>query len=100
MNLREPAAYMDAIESIGLAESESEDLTRQQAMGEGCWLALREGRGLDTRGFQSRYGEAALHVYPHIPELCARGMLEWSDEWLRLTPQGLLAADEIFASFF
>ena len=48
MNLREPAAYMDAIESIGLAESESEDLTRQQAMGEGCWLALREGRGLQV----------------------------------------------------
>ena len=100
MNLREPAAYMEAIETTGLAESESEELSRQQAMGEGCWLALREGRGLDTRGFQSRYGQAALQAYPHIPELCARGMLEWSDEWLRLTPQGLLAADEIFASFF
>ena len=100
MNLREPATYMEAVESTGLAECESEELTRQQAMGEGCWLALREGRGLDTRGFQARYGEATLQAYPHIPELCARGMLEWSDEWLRLTPQGLLAADEIFASFF
>jgi oxygen-independent coproporphyrinogen-3 oxidase len=100
MNLREPAVYMEAVEATGLAESESEELTRQQAMGEGCWLALREGRGLDTRGFRDRYGEGALQAYPHIPRLCEQGLLEWSEEWLRLTPRGLLAADEVFASFF
>ncbi|MDG1959904.1 MAG: radical SAM family heme chaperone HemW [Candidatus Binatia bacterium] len=100
MNLREPAEYMESVEGTGLAEDESEELTRQQAMGEVCWLALREGRGLDTRNFQSRYGEPTLEAYPHIPELCEQGMLEWSDDWLRLTPQGLLAADDIFASFF
>jgi oxygen-independent coproporphyrinogen-3 oxidase len=100
MNLQEPAAYMDAVETTGLAEAEFEELTRKQSMGEGCWLSLREGRGLDTGWFQSRYGEPALDAYPHIPELCEKGMLEWSDEWLRLTPQGLLAADDVFASFF
>lgn len=100
MNLREPAEYMSSVETTGLAECESEELTRQQAMGEGCWLALREGRGLDTLWFQSLYGGTMLGAYPHIPKLCEQGMLEWSEDWLRLTPRGLLAADDIFASFF
>jgi oxygen-independent coproporphyrinogen-3 oxidase len=99
MNRKDATAYRTQATLEGRAEEESEELTRHQAMGETCWLALRETRGLERSFFQKRYGADLAQLYPQIEDLCTAGSLRWEGDFLRLTESGLLLADEIFASF-
>ncbi|MEW6269639.1 MAG: radical SAM family heme chaperone HemW [Thermodesulfobacteriota bacterium] len=100
-NVRDPNRYMEAVRATGTAVGAlDERLTRAQAMGEACWLGLRERRGLDAAGFAARFGEPLTRAFPHVAELVDDGLAEWSAaDRLRLTPQGLLVADTVFASF-
>ncbi len=98
-NLRDPNRYMAAVEETGVAVGTREELTRAQAMGEACWLGLRERRGLDPDAFAARFAEPLEAAFPHVAELVAQGLVEWHDGRLRLTTQGLLLADAVFASF-
>jgi oxygen-independent coproporphyrinogen-3 oxidase len=100
-NLRDPNRYIEAVRAHGTAVGAlHERLTRAQAMGEACWLGLRERRGLDPAAFAARFGEAVGDVFPHVERLVADGLAEWSEAGrLRLTTQGLLVADTVFASF-
>ncbi|HEY8514481.1 MAG TPA: radical SAM family heme chaperone HemW [Candidatus Binatia bacterium] len=100
-NLRDPNRYMEAVRARGTAVGALEErLTRAQAMGEACWLGLRERRGLDPQRFASRFGEPLEDAFPHVAELVADGLAEWSDAGrLRLTTRGLLVADSVFATF-
>jgi hypothetical protein len=43
---------MEAVRATGTAVGPSEQLSRAQAMGETCWLGLREIRGLDPDVYQ------------------------------------------------
>jgi len=38
-------------------------------------------------------------VFPHVTELCDSGLLRCSDGRWQLTPQGVLLADSVFATF-
>jgi len=99
-NLRDPNRYMEAVRADGTAVGAMhEELTRGEAMGEACWLALRERRGLDVAAFAVRFGEPLRDAFPHVDELIGDGLVEWHDQHLRLTTQGLLVADSVFASF-
>ena len=97
--LRDPNRYMEAIRATGSAVASREELTRPQAMGEACWLGLRERRGLDPERFAARFAEPLRAAFPHVDELLADGLVEWHEQHLRLTTQGLLVADSVFASF-
>ncbi|MDG2306562.1 MAG: radical SAM family heme chaperone HemW [Candidatus Binatia bacterium] len=99
-NVRDPAKYRDAVTATGHAVDEHESLTRTQAMGEFCWLALRETRGLAAAEFESRFGAALGTTFPHVADLQTEGLLEDQEARLTLSPRGLLIADTIFASFF
>ena len=98
-NLRDPNRYMDAIGSTGAAVAFREDLTRAQAMGEACWLGLRESEGIDTSRFAKRFGEDLVKAFPHTGTLVDDGLVEWRGSRLALTPRGLLLADSVFASY-
>ena len=50
-NERDPSTYRSRIDVRGEAVVEREVLRRDQSMGEFCWLALRETRGLDPADF-------------------------------------------------
>ncbi|MBY0279240.1 radical SAM family heme chaperone HemW [Candidatus Binatia bacterium] len=97
--LRDPNRYMESIRASGAAIASREELTRAQAMGEACWLGLRERRGLDAQQFAARFATALGDAFPHVDELLADGLVEWHEPYLRLTTQGLLVADTVFASF-
>jgi oxygen-independent coproporphyrinogen-3 oxidase len=97
--LRDPNRYMEAIRATGSAVASREQLTRAQAMGEACWLGLRERRGLDTVAFATRFATSLRDAFPHVDELLADGLVEWHEDKLRLTTRGLLVADTVFASF-
>jgi oxygen-independent coproporphyrinogen-3 oxidase len=98
-NLRDPNRYMEAVRASGSAVGSSEQLTRTQAMGEACWLGMRERRGLDADAFAARFAEPLDAAYPHLAQLLADGLVEWQGRCLRLTARGLLVADSVFASF-
>ena len=97
--LRDPNRYMEAIRATGCAVASREELTRTQAMGEACWLGLRERRGVDLDRFAARFGTPLRDAFPHVGQLLADGLVEWREPHLRLTTQGLLVADSVFASF-
>jgi oxygen-independent coproporphyrinogen-3 oxidase len=98
-NLRDPNRYMEAVGATGSAVGSSEELTRAQAMGEACWLGLRERRGLDPDAFAARFGTPLGAAYPQLDELLGDGLVEWHQRHLRLTTRGLLVADGVFAAF-
>lgn len=97
--LRDPNRYMEAIRAAGAAVASSEELTRAQAMGEACWLGLRERRGIDVGQFAARFATPLREAFPHVDQMLADGLVEWHEQHLRLTTQGLLVADSVFASF-
>ncbi len=99
-NIRDPARYRAATETAGHAIDEHESLTRTQAMGEFCWLALRETRGLSSAEFEARFDASLADAFGHVEELTTEGLLERRHDRLTLSPRGLLIADTIFASFF
>jgi oxygen-independent coproporphyrinogen-3 oxidase len=98
-NEKTPAAYMAAVEQHGHARSAVEELTVRQARGESVFLGLRCLDGFAAADFHARFGAELPAVFPHVTDLCDSGLLRCSDgRWL-LTPQGVLLADSVFATF-
>jgi oxygen-independent coproporphyrinogen-3 oxidase len=98
-NLRDPNRWREAVLARGEAVASREHLSREQAMGEACWLGLREIEGIDPSAFESRFGEPLLAAFPHVSGLLAEGLLERRASRLALTGRGLLLADSVFSSF-
>lgn len=99
-NLRDPRLYMEQVRGAGCAIDEREELTRSQAMGEACWLGLRQAGGLCTTAFAERFGLAVEDAYPQIATHLDAGWLERVDDRLVLSDAGLAVADSVFESFF
>jgi oxygen-independent coproporphyrinogen-3 oxidase len=98
-NERNPRRYMEAARERGEARAAVEELTRQQAMGEFVFLALRQAEGIDGARFARRFDEEIEVAFPAMASLCGDGLLEKSPEGYRLTPAGLLMADSVFQAF-
>lgn len=98
-NVRDPNAYAARARATGSAVAEREELTRAQAMGETCWLGLRQMEGLRGSEFRDRFGEEIEQAYPQTGALVAEGLLAWRGERLALTARGLEVADSVFATF-
>ncbi len=98
-NLRDPNGYMASVLASGQAVASHESLTRAQAMGEACWLGLRELAGVDPEAFAARFGESLLAAFPHVEDLLGEGLLERHGSRIALAERGLLLADSVFASF-
>jgi len=99
-NERNPKTYMNKALAAGEARSFAETLTRTQACGEFLFLRLRQLDGFPPVLFAERFGQCLTEAFPHIADLCTEGLLREEDGNIKLTPQGLLVADTIFASFF
>lgn len=99
-NEKSPRRYMDKVLASGSAQHFAETLTRTQALGEFVFLNLRQLDGFAPATFTERFGLGFTEAFPHIAELFAAGLLSEEAERVKLTPQGLLIADTVFASFF
>ena len=98
-NVRDPNRWIAGVRESGAAIASSESLGREAAMGETCWLGLRESRGLDPVEFERRFGRDFGECFPHVPTLASDGLVQWREGRLVLTDRGLLLADTVFASF-
>jgi oxygen-independent coproporphyrinogen-3 oxidase len=99
-NERNPTLYIKKVLATHQAQNFAETLTRTQARGEFLFLNLRQLDGLTFSDFAERFGADLIAEFPHIEDLVAEGLLQKTKERIALTPQGLLIADTIFASFF
>jgi coproporphyrinogen III oxidase-like Fe-S oxidoreductase len=75
-------------------------LTRAQALGEFAFLNLRQLDGFAPATFAERFAVSLAVEFPHVIDLLAEGLLVEEAGRIKLTPQGLLIADTVFASFF
>jgi oxygen-independent coproporphyrinogen-3 oxidase len=74
-----------------------EELAPPLMMAEALILGLRLTEGVALATFEERFGVGLLERYgPAVAELMELGLLELSDGHLRLTPRGLLLANEVF----
>jgi oxygen-independent coproporphyrinogen-3 oxidase len=99
-NERDPNRYMARARQAGDATVESETLARGQALGEFCWLGLRETRGISRDAFAARFAEPLASAFPHVADLLAEGLLVEGNGHVALSRRGLLVADSVFATFF
>ncbi|MBO0780158.1 MAG: radical SAM family heme chaperone HemW [Ktedonobacteraceae bacterium] len=96
-NERDPATYNKMLQAGRLPKVESETVSRQQAMSETAFLALRTAMGLHLPTFEQRFGEPFAHFAgDRLHTVEEAGLLEHSTDWLRLSPRGRLLGNEVF----
>lgn len=101
MNHLAPRTYIDAVESGSSPQSNVETLDPKTTMGETMMLGLRLlDEGIDAAAFEIRHGVALTEAFGvGIDELVAIGLLDWNGHRLRLTPRGVLLANDVCATF-
>ncbi len=96
-NEREPLAYIKQLKAGRLPEVESEVISREQAMAETAFLALRTSIGLHLSTFEQRFAQPlAQFVGDRLHLVEEAGLLEKEDGWLRLSKRGRLLGNEVF----
>ena len=92
--------YMEAVERGEPVPRERERLEGLARLGEAMMLALRTAQGVDASAFKQRYGIDPLVTYAStIAGFIEAGVLERSDEHLRLTRRGRLLANTVCGAF-
>ncbi|MBE3589586.1 MAG: radical SAM family heme chaperone HemW [Firmicutes bacterium] len=98
-NLR---AYREAVASGRPATDEdgARPVRGREALGDAMILGLRRLRGVDCDELAARYGEDPREVWrAELAELAGRGLLRMEGGRLRLTDEGLLLGNLVFAAF-
>ena len=98
-NPRALAPYLEGVAAGTVPEAEV--LTPSVARGEAVFLALRTVRGLDAAGFAAEFGAPPRAFFAEAIEAHRRGgrLEEDPDGNLRLSPEGRLVCDGVFADF-
>ncbi len=101
MNLKTPAQYADAIETNADLTLSTETLTDDETMAETMMLGLRlTQEGVNCARFQKRFGlDPRQKFAAEIETFTRRGLLEVTENAIRLTPQGVFLASEVMVAF-
>ncbi len=101
MNHLLPQAYCAAIERGESGTSNIEEIDPGTSMSETMMLGLRLlDHGVDAGAFARRHGTTLNDAYgPVIADLTEVGLVERTESGVRLTPRGLLLANDVIARF-
>ncbi|HYY42728.1 MAG TPA: hypothetical protein VE775_08370, partial [Pyrinomonadaceae bacterium] len=79
---------------------ETVELNERDVSAEALFLGLRLMRGVDLRAHRTRFGTdvRAAHA-ADLARFSASGLIQLDDDCLRLTPNGVLLSNEVFAAF-
>lgn len=101
MNHQLPAAFCAAVEQGASPHATAEEIPRRTSMGETMMLGLRLLEdGVSTGAFAARHGRPLEDAFgPEIADMTARGLLERLPDRVRLTPRGLMLANDVCAEF-
>ena len=99
-NVREILAYIEGIRSGSGVRRQEEAMTREIAMEEFAFLALRTARGIDRRHFEQRFGVPLDAIYADaIAKLKRQGLLAEDAAGVRLTELGMKYGNVAFEEF-
>lgn len=99
-NERDVARYADAVEGSDSAVVERTVLSESDARAEALFLGLRMMRGINVESYQARFGADLREVYrDDLARFCEAGMLEFDGDLMKLTRNGALMSNEVFAAF-
>lgn len=92
--------YVDAALANRPIPSETERLEGAQRAGEAMMLALRTSQGVGLDAFKARYGIDAVRYYaPVVARFTEAGLLERTDDRMRLTQHGRFLANDVCGAF-
>jgi oxygen-independent coproporphyrinogen-3 oxidase len=99
-NERDTAAYVNLIEKLGSAISETTILDEKNARAEYAFLKLRLNEGVELSEYKKRFGiDLEKEFAAELENFIAEGLLETDKKILRLTPKGRIYSNEVFAAF-
>jgi oxygen-independent coproporphyrinogen-3 oxidase len=100
-NVRPVPEYIRRVEAGQVPEREGEAIDRRLAMGETMMLGLRlVQEGVEDARFRARFGVGLEDAFDaEIAGLVRRGLLERLPDRVRLTPEGRLLGNQVFAEF-
>jgi oxygen-independent coproporphyrinogen-3 oxidase len=92
--------YIKDLDENRLPVSSKETLSREQMMIEAVYLGFRKSEGLDTDGFERKFGIRFYEIFGKaIKTFEERGLLELTQNRCALTRKGMLFLDSIVSSF-
>ena len=96
-----PETWCAAVERGDATASNTETIDERTARGETMMLGLRLVRdGVDADAFHRRHGQTLDEAFgPTIRDLIEIGMLERDERSVRLSPRGLMIANDVVARF-
>ncbi len=99
-NVRGIASYIQSLRQNKRPVVHSHTVSRQEAMENFMILGLRLCDGVEWERFFGRFQVSIRDVFPHVLEnLEKEGLIEVDQKGVRLSRQGLLFGNEVFAAF-
>ncbi len=99
-NERDAARYAELIEAKGAAVVETTELDERDVRAESVFLGLRLMRGLNLEEHRARFGKDLREDYAsELERFRDAGLIEFDDELMRLTRNGVLLSNEVFSAF-
>ncbi|HYX40640.1 MAG TPA: hypothetical protein VE821_03025, partial [Pyrinomonadaceae bacterium] len=99
-NERDTARYVELIETNRTAIVETVELDEREAAAESLFLGLRLMRGVNLKQHRTRFNTDVHTQYAaELARFSDAGLIRLDDDWLRLTPSGVLLSNEVFATF-
>ncbi|MFR9295123.1 MAG: radical SAM family heme chaperone HemW [Turicibacter sanguinis] len=99
-NTRSINTYIELLKDGKLPMIESHALTKEEMIEEEMFLGLRLLKGVNLKAISDKYDVNIDEMYGNaFEELIQKGYLEQKELNVRLTPSGLLMANEVFEQF-
>jgi oxygen-independent coproporphyrinogen-3 oxidase len=99
-NERDAARYTELIEAGRACLVETFELNERDAQSEALFLGLRLLRGVHLDEHRARFGvDVRKEHSADLARLRDAGLIELTDDLLRLTPTGALLSNEVFSTF-
>jgi oxygen-independent coproporphyrinogen-3 oxidase len=92
--------YVELIERGGSTVVEEQQLSQDEVRAEALFLGMRLMRGVDVRWYRESFGVDLRDEHADdLDRFCKAGLLEFDGDLIRLTRNGALLSNEVFAAF-
>ncbi|HMS39669.1 MAG TPA: radical SAM family heme chaperone HemW [Pyrinomonadaceae bacterium] len=99
-NERDTNQYVSLIENGKSAITETTELDKKQLSGEFAFLRLRLAKGLNLEEYEKKFGiNLREDLKDDLTRLSEANLIKFDENFLKLTRQGMLYSNEVFAVF-
>jgi len=99
-NERDVLRYVENVEQGTSPVIEEQELTESDLRAEALFLGMRMMRGVDVREYNELFGvDLRAEHASELDRFCEAGLVEFDGDLIRLTRNGALMSNEVFAAF-